>query len=342
MKSILATVALFLALACPAIVAGQSNAPAFSVHKNGASQSIPSNAYALLTWNTKLFDTTGTFNLSTGRFTPNIAGKYLIQGAVYCANGTDCYAVIRKDGGSTENGFSHNGAADQATVSTILDMNGTSDYVELWVYIDGGGDIVGGGPTDTYFTGSLLSSSAGAISQWTTAGSTISYANGSVGIGTASPAAKLHVAGDIKVDGNIAAKYQDVAEWVDGTEPMAPGTLVVVDPLASDRVAPSQRPYDLRVVGAVSTQPGVILGEPGVGKVLVAHSGRVLINVDAGYGAVHVGDLLVSSPTRGYAMRSQPVEMSGVSWHRPGTLIGKALEPLEEGAGEILVLLTLQ
>jgi hypothetical protein len=28
--------------------------------------------------------------------------------------------------------------------------------------------------------------------------------------------------------------------------------------------------------------------------------------------------------------------------HRPGTLIGKALEPLSEGEGEILVLLSLQ
>jgi len=28
--------------------------------------------------------------------------------------------------------------------------------------------------------------------------------------------------------------------------------------------------------------------------------------------------------------------------HRPGTLIGKALEPLEKGQGEILVLLSLQ
>jgi len=35
-----------------------------------------------------------------------------------------------------------------------------------------------------------------------------------VGIGTMSPVAKLHVAGDTQVDGNIAAKYQDVAEWV--------------------------------------------------------------------------------------------------------------------------------
>ena len=41
-------------------------------------------------------------------------------------------------------------------------------------------------------------------------------------------------------------------------------------------------------------------------------------------------------------MKSLPVEIGGVRIHRPGTLIGKALEPLAQGTGEILVLLSLQ
>src|SRR5205809_747537 len=36
--------------------------------------------------------------------------------------------------------------------------------------------------------------------------------NGNVGIGTSNPTALLHVVGDAIIDGNIAAKYQDVAE----------------------------------------------------------------------------------------------------------------------------------
>lgn len=341
MRHILSTAYLLLVMAWPSAATAQSNAPAFSVHMNSVNQNVIPNAYAFLAWNTKVFDTTNSFDLSTGRFTPNVAGKYLIQGAVYCSNGVDCYAMVRKDGGSTQNGFSRTGAADQATVSTVLDMNGTTDFAELLVYI-ADGNLVGGGPTDTYFTGSLLSSAVGAISQWTTAGNTVNYTNGNVGIGTTSPTAKLHVAGDVKVDGNIAAKYQDVAEWVDSTEPLEPGTLVVIDTLANNRVAPAGQPYDRRVIGAVSAHPGVLLGESGAGRVLVAQSGRVHIKVDARYGAVHVGDLLVSSPTRGHAMRSEPIEVSGITFYRPGTVIGKALEPLEEGAGEILVLLTLQ
>lgn len=41
-------------------------------------------------------------------------------------------------------------------------------------------------------------------------------------------------------------------------------------------------------------------------------------------------------------MCSEPIDVAGVQMHRPGTLIGKALEPLEKGEGEILILLSLQ
>lgn len=164
---------------------------------------------------------------------------------------------------------------------------------------------------------------------------------GNVGVGTQAPARKLHVAGDLQVDGNIAARYQDVAEWVDAIDTLPGGTVVVVD-RGANRVASTRIPYDTAVIGVVSAAPGVVLGERAPGRILVAQSGRVRTKVDARFGAIRRGDLLVTSPNPGHAMRSTPLAIGDTTLHRPGTLIGKALEELKDGTGEILVLLTLQ
>ena len=165
---------------------------------------------------------------------------------------------------------------------------------------------------------------------------------GNVGIGITNPTVKLQVAGDVVVSGNIGAKYQDVAEWVETATPLEAGTVVVVDPAEPNHVMPSTKAYDTSVAGAVSAQPGLILGEKTDTNAMIAQSGRVRVKVDASYGAVKIGDLLVTSPTPGYAMVSKAKRVGRQRMHRPGTLLGKALEPLEDGQGEILVLLTLQ
>ncbi|HKV34972.1 MAG TPA: hypothetical protein VJP89_11635 [Pyrinomonadaceae bacterium] len=190
--------------------------------------------------------------------------------------------------------------------------------------------------------------SGGGTSQWITSGSSIVYNDGNVGIGVSSPTSKLHVAGDGRVtgnfvvDGNIAAKYQDVAEWVPAATQISVGTVVVLDATTSNHVISSNTSYDTRVAGVISAQPGITLGEKSDNKVLVATTGRVRVKVDATNGPIQIGDLLVTGNREGFAMKSLPVEIGGVRMHRPGTLIGKALEPLASGTGEILVLLSLQ
>lgn len=176
----------------------------------------------------------------------------------------------------------------------------------------------------------------------------LNYFAGNVGIRQPNPTHALHVAGggkftgDLEVDGNIAAKFQDLAEWVPSLTDLAPGTVVSLDPNHSNHVVAASRAYDTAVAGVVSAQPGIVLGEAGASKEQIATTGRVRVRVDATLAPIRIGDLLVSSEKAGTAMKSQPIEIQGISIHRPGTVIGKALEPLDGGVGEILVLLSLQ
>jgi hypothetical protein len=172
---------------------------------------------------------------------------------------------------------------------------------------------------------------------------------GRVGIGpnAPNPAYLLHVQGNGRFDGtvsgtNISAVYQDVAEWVPANDALTAGTVVVIDRSAPNTVAASTVAYDTAVAGVVSGQPGIILGVAGPNKVQVATTGRVKVRADARSGPIAPGDLLVTSDTPGVVMRSEPMSVNGRTFHQPGTLVGKALEPLEKGTGEILVLLSLQ
>lgn len=159
---------------------------------------------------------------------------------------------------------------------------------------------------------------------------------------TIDPAGNVTVKGAITAATVIGSVYQDLAEWVPATRDMPPGTVVILNPDRANEVMPSHGEYDARVAGVISEQPGLLLGQGGDGKEMVATTGRVKVHVEATNAPIRIGDLLVSSNRPGVAMKSQPIDVAGIAIHRPGTIIGKALEPLQSGQGEILVLLSLQ
>jgi hypothetical protein len=275
----------------------------------------------------------------------------------------NAYAPLNlRDGGGTSRVFVPNYAGDAyftnlgnvgvgtKTPNSLFTVAGASGLTRMAVGRNTGSDLDGRVLVSYDTTGNTGSINAYAVNAYRALdvdGSMVNLnktSGGQVVIGSGAPNAtdKLTVNGDVTVTGNISAKYQDVAEWVPATLPMSAGTVVVVSADARNTVAPSDRRYDTRVAGVVSTHPGLILGEAAASKERIATTGRVVVRVTAKGGAIHSGDLLVTSDQPGVAMRSEPIDVAGVKIHRPGTLIGKALEPLDEGEGTILVLLSLQ
>ncbi len=127
----------------------------------------------------------------------------------------------------------------------------------------------------------------------------------------------------MQVHGAVKASGADLAEHFDGPGSLEPGELVRMN--GGRQVVRSDTAYDTRVVGIVSTQPGVELGR---GNVVVALRGTVPCKV---VGPVAVGDLLVPSERPGHAMAA-PGERTA------GCLVGKAMEALTGDTGEVLVL----
>lgn len=108
---------------------------------------------------------------------------------------------------------------------------------------------------------------------------------------------------------------------------------------ASEDVAPSPAPTAAPLANDANVAKPV---EPAQNKIPLAVVGVVPVKVTAENGAIQPGDLLTTSATPGHAMKASPVNLSGIELYRPGTIIGKALEPWTAGAGVIQVLVVLQ
>src|SRR5258708_7392460 len=154
-------------------------------------------------------------------------------------------------------------------------------------------------------------------------------------------------AGPLTVTGTITAttvyaNYQDVAEWVPAAESMPAGTVVVISNDTNNTVTASTRSYDTGVAGVVSANPGLLLGVASASKGKIATTGRVRVRVDARKQPIPIGDLLVTIRRPPVPINSTPPHLSRAQLHPPPTLLGKGLEPLPNGEGDILVLLSLQ
>ena len=175
----------------------------------------------------------------------------------------------------------------------------------------------------------------------------------------------------LRVDGNLWVTGSKTGYVVDmalneGPEPLETGDVVVVTgfgkPVAGEipviKVRKATEEESTSVVGVVD-QPFAVqidpqdesktLAKPATGRAKLTDGTAVepggylsvvtlgafkAIKVDASFGAIQPGDLLVASPNPGHAMRADDP--------RVGTVIGKAMGELGEGLGIVPVLVTCQ
>jgi hypothetical protein len=158
---------------------------------------------------------------------------------------------------------------------------------------------------------------------------------------------------DLEAEGTVWSRSafqtgpRDLAEIYFARAALAPGDVVGLDP-DSEHIVPTSQANCSRVIGVISTEPGMLLNSlinredlptDGSTGYPVALSGCVPCKVTDEGGPIRRGDLLTSASRPGYAMRAAPVDENGV--YRAGTIVGKALGAHAAGEGLIEIFVTL-
>jgi hypothetical protein len=128
------------------------NMPAFRAYMANA-QTIAGSTFVKLQFNTEVFDTNNCYDPTTNyRFTPTVAGYYQIQSNIYSTSTSQLY--IYKNGAIDTTGLYVN-AIGQA-ISGLLSLNGTTDYVEIYIYAGSGFTTANNAAGSTQFSGYLV------------------------------------------------------------------------------------------------------------------------------------------------------------------------------------------
>lgn len=137
--------------------------------------------------------------------------------------------------------------------------------------------------------------------------------------------------------GSVNTSSADLAEYyVTGDKTINEGDVVTIsntrvlgdnseEVVTQGALRKSLASYDQKLIGIISTEPGLTLGsidgDSGThDKRVLALSGRVPVKVNGEGGPIHIGDYLTSSSTPGVAMKAT----------RPGPVVAIALENYEE------------
>jgi hypothetical protein len=121
--------------------------PAFEARLSSV-QTVSDGVDTKVQFDTEVFDTNNCYDNSTNyRFTPTVAGKYMIYGSVRGSANTNLsnlskvMTFIYKNGSEYTSQFridfrNNNGTQASTSFSQVLELNGSTDYVEIYSQSD--------------------------------------------------------------------------------------------------------------------------------------------------------------------------------------------------------------
>ncbi len=141
-------------------VAAGGTTPSFMAYRS-SNQSISVTTETTIVFNSELFDSDSCYDTTNGRFTPTTAGKYFFSSSVRWSAldvGTLSYFVLVKNGTDSHEAIlsaaRSSSTSNMGTFNAVVDLNGSTDYVELKVYQSSGDrNIEAGGGKDSQFSG---------------------------------------------------------------------------------------------------------------------------------------------------------------------------------------------
>ena len=146
-----------------------ANTPAFAATRTSNQSASSANAITKVQADVEIFDTDSAYDNSTNyRFTPQVAGKYLIYAKLYM-DSSDHSATSKLVSNIYKNGSNYSsyqldfrnnyGGYDNSVMNqAVIDMNGSSDYVEAYfqIVVNSGTGLLAAGTKSNEFGGYKL------------------------------------------------------------------------------------------------------------------------------------------------------------------------------------------
>ena len=270
----------------------------------------------------------GSPGANSGSNTPG--GIIFVAGSTITVHASTGTIVSNGGNASSQSGASSGGSIYLVTgtgtinTSRVTTSGGTSPGTA------GAGGAGGDGRIRIEYTGSLSGTASPTAS---TATSVSSYGQAAVNTGIYG---SLYLGSTNTSSADLAEYYVSGDDTIEAGDVVAISNTKVLDDGGKEVtnqgvMRKADKPYDSKLLGIISTNPGVILGsiDGDTGKKdkrMLALSGRVPVKIDPNSPPIEIGDFLTSSDKPGMAMKAT----------KAGYTIGKALESWKTGGPQTI------